>query len=68
MRLRKICIFLVNDALPVPIVKFYCALLDVMPKGTPVEKKMEPPTPGVGSEQRHFTEGCLTWVHSLSST
>lgn len=68
MRLRKICIFLVNDGLPVPIVKFYCSLLDVMPKGTPVEKKMEPPTLGVGSEQRHFTEGCLTWLHSLSST
>lgn len=66
MRLRKICIFLVTDGLPVPTVTFYCALLDIMPKGTPVQKKIEPIL-GVGLEQRHSTEGCLTWVHSRAA-
>lgn len=50
MRLRKICIFLVIDGLPVPTVTIYSALLDAMPKGTPVWEKMEPAL-GAGLEQ-----------------
>lgn len=50
MRLRKVCIFLVIDGLPVPTVAFDCALLDAMPEGTAVQKKMEAAL-GAGSEQ-----------------